>query len=178
MFTQNTSQLMAVYKFPLSNVARLPKGSTVISVEQKGDGVFLYAQVPLDEKEKELHFFHILATGDPFRAEGTRYIGSYMINHYYIYHVYEVPAILAAMQADEVLSSWNPSEDSKPWNSPNDGEKAADSEPWDISNGGEEPDFLWDTPDCVEDTEDEDSWDDSGEVWDPDDMEEDSWEEG
>lgn len=49
---------------------------------------------------------------------------------------------------------------------------------WDIPNGGECPDFLWDTPDCVEDTEDEDSWDDSGEPWDPDDMEEDGWEEG
>lgn len=145
MYTQDDRQLTVIYKFPVFPVVQLPKGSKVISVQSKEDGEFLYAQVPVGEKETETHFFRILATGDPFRPDGARYIGSFILADYYIYHVYEVSPESAERQAMEILDNWHPqteAEDSELWDSSDDEKKAEE-------NG------LWDTLDIPDKSKDE-----------------------
>lgn len=82
-------QFWRVYKYPINPEINLPKGSIVLSVQCKCDGAFLYAQVPANETQTEPHHFYIVPTGVLFDATGCTYIGSFIEDNYYIYHVYE-----------------------------------------------------------------------------------------
>ena len=79
-----------VYKYPISGSVLLPKGSKILTVCSKLDGNFLYVQVPDNEKETEQHYFRVVPTGAPFDDTGCTYIGSVILEDYFIYHVYEV----------------------------------------------------------------------------------------
>ena len=78
-----------VYKYPICHEIELPKDAVVLSVHSKCDGVFLYAQVPENVTETEPHFFKMVATGDSFDASDCTYVGSFIEEDYFIYHVYE-----------------------------------------------------------------------------------------
>lgn len=79
-----------VLKFPLANRIAIPTGAKILSLQSKSDGDFLYALVPDDVEEKETHYFVIVPTGVSFDADNTHYVGSYIEDNFYIYHVFEV----------------------------------------------------------------------------------------
>lgn len=80
-----------IYKYRLAPEIELPKGATILGCYAKSDGEFLYASVPTNTDEIENRKFAVLSTGEQFDEDKMKaYIGSFILDDYYIYHVYEM----------------------------------------------------------------------------------------
>lgn len=85
---------MTIWKYTIGpNPAKvteliMPEGAKVISCMMQQGSPCLWALVD-PEAPKVVRLFHLFATGEPFDANGLTYIGTYQIDGYYMFHLFE-----------------------------------------------------------------------------------------
>lgn len=89
--------MKTIYKYTLSNeacirpqVVEMPWVCEIINVVKKSDGVFLYALVETETGTDCRRKFRVYGTGWQIKEENIKYINSFLIDDYEIYHVFEV----------------------------------------------------------------------------------------
>lgn len=84
-----------IFKFPLQitdiQKIRMPKDSTILTVQVQKETPCLWALVDTD-KEAEERFIQIIGTGHPVPENVIRYIGTFQAleNNWFVGHVFEV----------------------------------------------------------------------------------------
>ena len=86
-----------IYKYELNNMAfsepqiiEMPWCAKIVNIVKKVDGVFLYALIDTELGYDCPRKFRIYGTGWDIREEKVKYINSFLIGDYEIYHVVEV----------------------------------------------------------------------------------------
>jgi len=87
-----------IWKFPIGDqalvaaddiVLHVPEEATILTcMEQQGQPC-LWMQVN-PEAKTEVRYFKLFATGQKFDDTGLTYIGTYQLQGYYMFHLYEV----------------------------------------------------------------------------------------
>jgi hypothetical protein len=80
-----------IYKYVIGGPkVIMPKGAKVLSVQNQGDEITLWALVDPDEAFAESRFFAIVGTGQNFPyAANMQFIGTVQVGSY-VFHVFEV----------------------------------------------------------------------------------------
>jgi hypothetical protein len=87
--------MKTIYKYRLNlssepQEINMPWVSEVVNVVAKADGLFLYALVEPDSSNDFTRKFCVYGTGWDIQEENVKYINSFLVGNYEIYHVFEV----------------------------------------------------------------------------------------
>lgn len=87
----------AIHKFPVTEsvdgalvLIKMPRGAIMRHVHEQNDTICLWAEVDLDEREREERRFFLHGTGEDLRPEARTFLGTAILRAgRFVVHVYE-----------------------------------------------------------------------------------------